>query len=215
MAKKEFLDSEIRTIRSNINEVQKNDVLATLVRELLKVYNKALHKKDVPVSIKDIAKLSKTSQTTSAKYLVVINEMNHGIDLYKVKSRWYMNLSVVKVREVYGSPIKAKPKGRCIREGKVAVILSTSKDGWFTMNEDKKNSDRLIFSPKLVEMIENNRAAEITEEWLSAQLQIDDANCNSSNLVIEWVPLDNKILIETYDGIESLRLLSDDKIFDL
>jgi|SRR5699024_3109667 len=93
------------------------------------------------------------------------------------------------------------------RNGNVAVLVSSGFGaGWFSWN----NNQELLFHPKLVEMVEQNRKEEITKEWVKENLGIEDVYCGGAyNLYIEWVPEGSNFRIDEYDGAESLILNSD------
>jgi hypothetical protein len=92
---------------------------------------------------------------------------------------------------------------KVIREGKVAVLYSPGfTAGWYTWStsEDK----RLIFDPKLVEMVENERNDEITEEWLLENLGLKEYCGGAKDLEIEWIPEGTPFTIDCFDGNESI-----------
>lgn len=92
---------------------------------------------------------------------------------------------------------------KVIRDNKVAVLLSYGFGaGWYTWNRDH---EVLLFHPKLVEMVENNRQKDITEEWVEENLGIKNVYCGgASDLVIQWIPVGTKFYVESHDGDETL-----------
>ena len=92
---------------------------------------------------------------------------------------------------------------KVIRDGKVAVIYSPGFGaGWYTWNQDHP---KIIFHPKLVEMIETNQTDKITEEWMKEELGIDDIYIGDADtLTIEWLNEGVHFRIEEYDGSESV-----------
>lgn len=92
---------------------------------------------------------------------------------------------------------------KVIRDNKAAVLVSYGFGaGWYTWNRDH---EELLFHPRLVEMVENNRQEEITEEWVEENLGIEDVFCNgATDLVIQWIPVGTKFYIEEDDGDETL-----------
>lgn len=92
---------------------------------------------------------------------------------------------------------------KVIRDNKVAVLISHGFGaGWYTWNRDH---EVLLFHPKLVEMVENNKQDDITEEWVEENLGIKDVSCNgATDLVIHWIPVGTKFYIEEHDGDETL-----------
>ena len=95
---------------------------------------------------------------------------------------------------------------KVIRNGKVAVLYSPGFGaGWYSWNEKKE----LLFHPKLVEMVENNKQKEITEEFCKDLLKTDDYICvlGARNLQIEWLDEGTAFIINEYDGSESIETL--------
>lgn len=95
---------------------------------------------------------------------------------------------------------------KVIRDGKVAVLYSPGFGaGWYSWNEDK----RLLFHPKLVEMVEEGRRNEITTEWMIKEIGIDIYTGGANQLKIEWLPEGTAFQIDEYDGAESIITLSE------
>ena len=95
---------------------------------------------------------------------------------------------------------------KVIRNGQVAVLYSPGFGaGWYSWNEKKE----LLFHPKLVEMVENNKQKEITEEFCKDLLNTDDYICvlGAGNLQIEWLDEGTVFEIDEYDGSEYIRTL--------
>jgi hypothetical protein len=96
---------------------------------------------------------------------------------------------------------------KVIRDGKVAVLVSHGFGaGWYTWNTDHKE---LLFHPKLVEMVEQNRIKEINNDWVLENLGIDMYVGGSVGLVIHWLPIGTIFDIEEYDGSETIRTIED------
>ena len=94
---------------------------------------------------------------------------------------------------------------KVIRNGKVAVLYSPGFGaGWHSWNERKE----LLFHPKLVEMVENNKQSKITEQWIKENLGIDNAYCGGAgDLQIKWLDEGTAFIINEYDGSESIKIL--------
>ena len=94
---------------------------------------------------------------------------------------------------------------KVIRNGQVAVLYSPGFGaGWYSWNSKKE----LLFHPKLVEMVENNRQSEITTQWIQKNLGIDNVYCGGAdNLQIEWLDEGTVFEINEYDGSESIETL--------
>jgi hypothetical protein len=96
---------------------------------------------------------------------------------------------------------------KVIRDGKVAVLISQGYGaGWYTWHRDNQE---LLFSPKLVEMVEQNRKKEIDDQWILENLGIDMYAGGSDGLEIHWLPIGTIFCIEEYDGFETIRTIED------
>ena len=96
---------------------------------------------------------------------------------------------------------------KVIRDGKVAVLISHGFGaGWYSWN----SNEQLLFSPKIVEMVEQGKANEIDEDWVKENLGIEDVYCGgASDLQIHWLPVGTAFQVQEYDGAESLRTMDD------
>ena len=98
---------------------------------------------------------------------------------------------------------------KVIRNNEVAVLISESFGaGWYSWNTDHQV---LLYHPKLVEMVEQNRANEIDEDWVLKNFGISDVYCGGANsgLKIHWLTVGTAFEVDEYDGAESLRTLAD------
>ena len=96
---------------------------------------------------------------------------------------------------------------KVIRDGKVAVLISQGWGaGWYSWHRDNQE---LLFSPKLVEMVEQNRKKEIDDQWILENLGIDMYAGGSDGLEIHWLPIGTIFCIEEYDGFETIRTIED------
>jgi len=97
---------------------------------------------------------------------------------------------------------------KVIKDGNVAVLISRGYGaGWYTWNQEHQE---LLFHPKLIEMVENNKTKEITEEWIFENLDIPDIYCGGTDgLTIIWLPIGTAFKINEYDGNESLETFED------
>lgn len=97
---------------------------------------------------------------------------------------------------------------KVIRDGKVAILISLGFGaGWYTWNREHKE---LLFHPKIVRMVEENRQKEIDEEWCLKELGIENVCCGGANgLIIVWLPEGTPFKVEEYDGAESLITVED------
>lgn len=94
---------------------------------------------------------------------------------------------------------------KVIRDGKVAVIYSPGYGGGWYYDHGIKE---LVFHPKLVELIEQNRHKEITDKLIAEILNRDEIHlgCNTYQLEIEWVDEGAVFRIHEYDGYETVVL---------
>ena len=95
---------------------------------------------------------------------------------------------------------------KVIRNGMVAVLYSPGYGaGWYSWNSNKK----LIFHPKLVDMVELGKQSKITEKWLKEEGLISEDEyvyCGGvEDLKIEWLPEGTAFTIDEYDGAESIQ----------
>lgn len=96
-----------------------------------------------------------------------------------------------------------KEVSKVIRNGKVAVLISPNFGaGWSTWNQD--HQDILLFHPKLIKMVEEDRVKEIDEKWVEDNLGIAIDVSDNEKLEIEWVKEGSEFYIEEYDGAENL-----------
>lgn len=97
---------------------------------------------------------------------------------------------------------------KVIRNNEVAVLISHGFGaGWYSWNTEHQE---LLFHPKLVKMVEQNRANELDEDWVKDNLGIEDVYCGgASSLRIHWLPVGTAFEVVEYDGAESLRTLAD------
>lgn len=105
---------------------------------------------------------------------------------------------------------------KVIRDGMVAVLYSPSfGGGWYSWNTDHSHAKELLFHPRLVELVEQNRHDEITEEFVCELFKLSerDAPYMGSavhDLRIGWVPEGVAFRIDEYDGAESIMVQDED-----
>jgi len=100
---------------------------------------------------------------------------------------------------------------KVIRDGNVAVLVSRGFGaGWYSWNDQSKFK-QLLFHPKLVELVEQEKYDEITEELCQELLNTSDYICTlgANDLRIEWIKEGTAFRIDEYDGSETLVTLDD------
>lgn len=102
---------------------------------------------------------------------------------------------------------------KVIENGLVAVCYSPGFGaGWSTWCDTDGINEVLIFHPKIVEMVREERCREIDEDWMAENFgeKFRDVYCDGAgNLDIEWLPEGTIFRIEEYDGAESVVVISD------
>jgi len=97
---------------------------------------------------------------------------------------------------------------KVIRDGKVAVLISHGFGaGWYSWHSKQE----LLFHPKIVELVEQNRKNEITEKLCQELLGTDEYVCvlGVDGLSVHWLPIGTAFEVDEYDGAESLRTIAD------
>lgn len=96
---------------------------------------------------------------------------------------------------------------KVIRNNKVAVLVSHGFGaGWYSWNAEHPE---LLFHPKIVEMVEQNLADEIDNDWIKENIGISNIYCGgASDLQIHWLPVGTAFEVDEYDGKESLITLA-------
>lgn len=93
---------------------------------------------------------------------------------------------------------------KVIRDGKVGVLVSPGFGaGFYTWGAPEE----AIFSPTLIELIENEKYQEAVD-YVEKTWE-DVYTGGVKDLYITWVDEGSKFIIEEYDGSESLQLLDE------
>ncbi len=96
------------------------------------------------------------------------------------------------------------------RDGKIAVVYSPGYGaGWFSWNT---SHPELLFHPDIVlPLLDESLSQDEREDKAkaAAKLLFPDAYISGQRLRVEWVCEGDQVLIEEYDGTESVRLRSD------
>lgn len=105
---------------------------------------------------------------------------------------------------------------KVIKNGEVAVCYSPGYGaGWSTWG-DNNQAETLIFHPKIVKMVLDNRQSEITPEWLVENFgeEYEDVYCGGADsLEIEWIKEGQLFRIDEYDGYESILIINNQTCF--
>lgn len=95
---------------------------------------------------------------------------------------------------------------RVVRDGKVAVLVSPGYGaGWSTW-ADEIGPEAAVFAPDVVAWVEAGKPDIDEEEAFGRYGYLGGL----SDVVIEWVPVGTRFIIDEYDGSESLTILSPD-----
>lgn len=93
---------------------------------------------------------------------------------------------------------------KVIRDGKVAVLYSPGFGaGWFSWNE---SIPQCLYHPLIVELVEQKRHAEITEELCNTLFGESFYAGGSRDLRVVWLNPGTPFLIDEYDGSETLNV---------
>lgn len=97
---------------------------------------------------------------------------------------------------------------KVIRDGKVAVLYSPGFGaGWYTWHHCLE----AVFHPKLVELVEQNKHDEITEEFMESIIPgFEGYMGGARDLEIEWIHEGLAFKIDEYDGNESISIVGDE-----
>lgn len=97
-----------------------------------------------------------------------------------------------------------KLKEKAIRNGKVAVLISTGYGGgWFTWNRD---CPECLFDPDVVAWVEAGKLDPLPD--LKAKYNLEYFYTGGSkSLIIHWLPEGTRFFIEVHDGYETLVIL--------
>ena len=105
---------------------------------------------------------------------------------------------------------------KVIKDGKVAVCYSPHYGaGWSTWN-NYEFRETLLFSPKIVNMVLEERQREINADWLADNLgeEFHNVYCGGAeDLEVVWLPQGTIFRVNEYDGNESLTLTGDNTTF--
>lgn len=108
---------------------------------------------------------------------------------------------------------------KVIRDGNVAVLISPGWGaGWYTWNNF---NSQFLFDPILVELVEekNNFSTDskrydtVVQRIVKRAEEIDSEGYYSGidDLVIRWLPVGTKFIVEEFDGNESIMELNETK----
>ena len=98
------------------------------------------------------------------------------------------------------------------RDGKVGVLVSPGFGaGWSTWMDDE-HAKVLMFSPKIIELVEADKRDEITEDLCKELLGLPNKSyvctLGTHDLEVHWVDTGEAFEITEYDGSECLNIIS-------
>lgn len=95
---------------------------------------------------------------------------------------------------------------KLIRDGKVAILVSHGFGaGWYTWHYD----ERLLFEPKIVEMLENDADPHEVESYCEKTYGDELYYGGVDGLAVHWLPIGTQFKIDEYDGAETLIVSND------
>lgn len=95
---------------------------------------------------------------------------------------------------------------KLIRDGKVAILVSHGFGaGWYTWHYD----ERLLFEPKIVEMLENGADPHKIESYCEKTYGDELYYGGVDGLAVHWLPIGTQFKIDEYDGAETLIVSND------
>lgn len=114
------------------------------------------------------------------------------------------------------------------KEGKIAVIISIGYGaGWSTWGGmTKETKQKMLFHPDLVALIQDGTISEYVYSGdnitaakqkilkVLKRLSLPTDLMGIDELVIEWVPIGTRFIIDEYDGAETLRIFEELDIWE-
>jgi len=95
---------------------------------------------------------------------------------------------------------------KVIRDGKVAILYSKDYGaGWYSWSKD----ERCLYSPEIVQLIEQNKRDEITDELCKSLFGDSFYSGGVEGLTIKWLPVGTIFKINEYDGSELIETIED------
>lgn len=92
------------------------------------------------------------------------------------------------------------------RNGKVGVLISHGYGaGWSTWGD----VEQALFSPEIIELVENNKFDEITDELCRKLFGDYFYTGGRDGLKVHWLDKGTCFMVEEYDGAESLTTTDD------
>lgn len=92
---------------------------------------------------------------------------------------------------------------KLIRDNKVAVLVSAGYGaGWYSWHGD----ERLLFDPKIVEMLEAEADFHDIEIYCESTYGDEIYYGGLYDLCVKWIPVGSQFQVTEYDGAESLTI---------
>ena len=97
------------------------------------------------------------------------------------------------------------------RNGLIGVLYSPGFGaGWYSWNTDVP---QCLFSPEIIEMVENNERDKITDELCKELFDVDYFYTGGADdLRVEWLSKGTHFDIHEYDGSESIKTFENIKL---
>lgn len=97
---------------------------------------------------------------------------------------------------------------RCVRDGRVAVLVSPGFGaGWYSWH----GIEALLFDPAVVELVESGAESSVIQQYCEELYGDEPYFGGAGDLIVEWVPVGARFRIHEYDGSESLVFESEER----
>jgi len=98
---------------------------------------------------------------------------------------------------------------KLIKDGKVAVILSTGYAGFSSWANSREEAEKLMFDPEIAQMIIDKKDMLDIINFTIEKYKNNHVSAFIYELAVTWIPVGKKFLIEEYDGLEVVLLEED------
>lgn len=98
---------------------------------------------------------------------------------------------------------------KLIKDGNVAVILSTGYAGFSSWANSREEAEKLMFDPEIAQMIIDKKNMLDIINFAIEKYKNNYVSAFIYELAIIWIPVGKKFLIEEYDGLEVVMFEED------